>query len=113
MDLLLDGSVEATDDKTITWTLSKPFRPLLEVLAKQSAAPPFIMPERVAQTPPREKRVPTSIRLRTLSRSSRPICAKAAERTAYGLWSAIGRVVDLFTSAECRNYSKAAGYDAT
>lgn len=54
MDILLDGSVEATDDKTITWTLSKPFPPHLEVLAKQSAVPPFIMPERVAQTPPSE-----------------------------------------------------------
>ncbi len=38
---------------------------------------------------------------------------KAAERTVDGLWSAIGRVIDLFTPAECRNYFKAAGYDAT
>lgn len=37
---------------------------------------------------------------------------KAAERTVDGLWSAIGRVIDLFTPAECRNYFKAAGYDA-
>ena len=38
---------------------------------------------------------------------------KAAERTVDGLWNAIGRVIDLFTLAECRNFFKAAGYDAT
>jgi transposase len=37
---------------------------------------------------------------------------KAAERTVDGLWNAIGRVIDLFTPAECRNFLKAAGYDA-
>src|SRR3546814_15102198 len=52
-------SLEATDDRTITWTLSEPFPPFLETIAKQSAVPPFIMPERVASTPPRseERRV--------------------------------------------------------
>ena len=38
---------------------------------------------------------------------------KAAERTVDGLWNAIGRVIDLFTPAECRNFFKAAGYDPT
>ena len=38
---------------------------------------------------------------------------KAAERTVDCLWAAIGRLVDLFTRAECRNYFAAAGYDAT
>jgi len=38
---------------------------------------------------------------------------KAAERTVDGLCSAIGRIVDTFTPAECRNYFAAAGYDAT
>jgi transposase len=38
---------------------------------------------------------------------------KAAERTVDGLWAAIGRMVDLFTPVECRNYFAAAGYDAT
>lgn len=38
---------------------------------------------------------------------------KAAERTVDRLWEAIGRMVDLFTPAECRNYFEAAGYDAT
>jgi transposase len=38
---------------------------------------------------------------------------RAAERTVDGLWAAIGRALDLFTPAECRNYFDAAGYDAT
>ena len=38
---------------------------------------------------------------------------KAAERTVDGLWTAIGRIVDLFLPNECRNYFAAAGYDAT
>ena len=37
---------------------------------------------------------------------------KAAERTIEGLWRAIGRLLDLFTPAECANYFAAAGYDA-
>jgi len=37
---------------------------------------------------------------------------KAAERTVDRLWAAIGRTVDLFTPAECRNYFANAGYDA-
>jgi transposase len=36
---------------------------------------------------------------------------KAAERTIDGLWSAIGRIIDTFTPAECANYFIAAGYD--
>jgi transposase len=37
---------------------------------------------------------------------------KAAERTVDGLWTAIGRIIDLFTPGECANYFAAAGYDA-
>ena len=37
---------------------------------------------------------------------------KAAERPVSGLWSAIGRIIDLFPSGECANYFMAAGYDA-
>lgn len=44
------ASLEATDDKTITWSLTEPFVPMLDVLSKQSALPPFIMPARVAET---------------------------------------------------------------
>jgi peptide/nickel transport system substrate-binding protein len=46
----ITASLEATDDKTITWTLSAPFGPLLDIVSKQSAVPPFIMPARVAET---------------------------------------------------------------
>lgn len=38
---------------------------------------------------------------------------KAAERTIDGLWTAIGRIIDLFPPPECENYFKAAGYDST
>jgi peptide/nickel transport system substrate-binding protein len=41
-------SLEATDDKTIVWKLTDPFPALLDTIGKQSAIPPFIMPERVA-----------------------------------------------------------------
>jgi transposase len=37
---------------------------------------------------------------------------KAAERTVDGLWSAIVRLVDVFTPQECANYFAAEGYDA-
>jgi transposase len=36
---------------------------------------------------------------------------KAAQRTVEGLWAEIGRIIDLFTPAECANYFAAAGYD--
>jgi transposase len=38
---------------------------------------------------------------------------KAAERAVDRLWAAIGRLLDLFTPAECRDYFAAAGYHAT
>lgn len=47
-------SLEAQGDKTVVWTLSEPFGPLLDVISKQSAVPPFIMPARVAETSPDE-----------------------------------------------------------
>ena len=36
---------------------------------------------------------------------------KAAERTVEGLWSAIGRIVDLFSPDECAKYFSACRYD--
>ena len=36
---------------------------------------------------------------------------EAAERTVEGLWSAIGRIVDLFSPDECTKYFSACGYD--
>ncbi|EKF19337.1 ABC transporter substrate-binding protein [Nitratireductor pacificus] len=47
-------SLEAKDDKTIVWTLKSPFPALLDTVGKQSAVPPFIMPERVASGSPDE-----------------------------------------------------------
>ena len=38
---------------------------------------------------------------------------KAGERTVEGLWSFLGRALDLFTPAECRNYFRHRGYSAT
>jgi len=35
---------------------------------------------------------------------------KASERTRDALWSAVGRVLDLYTPQECRNLFKNAGY---
>jgi len=37
----------------------------------------------------------------------------AAERTVEGLWSAIGRLIDQFSTTECRNYIRHCGYPAT
>lgn len=36
---------------------------------------------------------------------------RAGERTVSGLWSLIGRLVDLFQSQECANYFSSCGYD--
>ncbi|WP_204353044.1 ABC transporter substrate-binding protein [Salinicola peritrichatus] len=47
-------SVEATDDKTMTLTLSSPFAYVLELMAKPSSVPLFVMPERIASKSPEE-----------------------------------------------------------
>jgi len=39
------------------------------------------------------------------------LLGKPAERTVDGLWSTIGKIVDLFSPAECANYFSACGYD--
>jgi transposase len=38
---------------------------------------------------------------------------KAAERTAEGLWTTLGQLLDTFTPDKCRHYLAAAGYNAT
>jgi peptide/nickel transport system substrate-binding protein len=43
--------LEAPDAKTIVWRLKSPFPALLRVLSKPSSLPPFIMPQRIADTP--------------------------------------------------------------
>ncbi|WP_372088444.1 ABC transporter substrate-binding protein (plasmid) [Tistrella mobilis] len=45
------GSIAAEGDDKVVWTLTTPFPLLLEVLAKPSSVPAFIMPARVAATP--------------------------------------------------------------
>ncbi len=45
------ASLEAADDRTIVWRLKRPFPALLQVLAKPSSLPPFVMPRRIAETP--------------------------------------------------------------
>lgn len=37
---------------------------------------------------------------------------KAAARTIHGLWNAIGRILDLYSPAECANFFAKCGYDA-
>jgi hypothetical protein len=39
-----------------------------------------------------------------------PLARKVAERTLHDLWNTIGRVVAIFTPAECANYFAAARY---
>ncbi|MEM9989698.1 MAG: transposase, partial [Pseudomonadota bacterium] len=36
---------------------------------------------------------------------------KGAHRTIDALWKAIGNICDLYSTTECRNYFKAAGYE--
>jgi peptide/nickel transport system substrate-binding protein len=44
-------ALDAPDDKTVVWKLVQPFPVMLDILAKQSSLPLFIMPARVAATP--------------------------------------------------------------
>src|SRR6202795_1523763 len=46
------ASLEATDDKTITLKLKEPYSLVLESLGKPSSLVPFMMPKRLAETPP-------------------------------------------------------------
>ncbi|MCK1718813.1 ABC transporter substrate-binding protein [Bradyrhizobium sp. 141] len=46
------ASLEATDAKTITLKLREPYGLVLQSIAKQSTLVPFMMPKRLAETPP-------------------------------------------------------------
>jgi len=46
------ASLEATDDKTITLKLKEPYALVLESIGKPSSVVPFMMPKRIAETPP-------------------------------------------------------------
>lgn len=50
--MLMDAtaSLTATDDKTATLTLKTPFAYVVELIAKPSAVPVFVMPKRIAET---------------------------------------------------------------
>ena len=54
--MLMDSlaSLTATDAKTITLTLSKPFPYVLQLIAKPASLVPFMMPKRLAETAPTE-----------------------------------------------------------
>ena len=63
-----------------------------------------------ANSPPAS---PTGFACRSLKPAPlKALLRKAAERTVDGLWTAIGRLIDLFPPSECANYFAAAGYDA-
>lgn len=47
--------METVDDKTFTITLKKPYGLVLQSLGKPSSQVPFIMPKRIAETPPGEQ----------------------------------------------------------
>lgn len=44
-------TLEATDDKTLVWTLNKPYGLMLYALSKPSGVFPAVMPKRLAETP--------------------------------------------------------------
>lgn len=44
-------SIDAQDGTTLVWKLKEPFPFLLDIVAKQSSLPCFVMPARIAQTP--------------------------------------------------------------
>jgi peptide/nickel transport system substrate-binding protein len=46
------ASIEATDAKTITLKLKEPYALVLESIGKPSSVVPFMMPKRIAETPP-------------------------------------------------------------
>src|ERR1700760_2178380 len=54
------ASLEATDPKTITLKLKEPYGLVLESIGKMSSYVPFMMPKRLAETPP-DKPVPELI----------------------------------------------------
>ncbi|MGY4480423.1 ABC transporter substrate-binding protein [Bradyrhizobium sp. USDA 3364] len=54
------ASLEATDAKTITMKLKEPYGLVLESIGKPSSRVPFMMPKRLAETPP-DKPIPEQI----------------------------------------------------
>src|ERR1700741_2296489 len=54
------ASLEATDARTITLKLKEPYGLVLESLGKPSSLVPFMLPKRLAETPP-DKQIPEQI----------------------------------------------------
>ena len=54
------ASLEATDAKTITLKLKESYAYVLESIGKPSSLPAFMMPKRLAETPP-DKSIPKQI----------------------------------------------------
>ena len=54
------ASLEATDAKTITLKLKEPYALVLESIGKPSSVVPFMMPRRLAETPP-DRQIPEQI----------------------------------------------------
>src|ERR1041385_8308686 len=58
--MLFTARIEATDPKTITLKLKEPYGLVLESIGKPSSRVPFMMPKRLAETPP-DKQIPEQI----------------------------------------------------
>ena len=58
--LTFTASIEATDAKTITLKLKEPYALVLDSIGKPSSRVPFMMPKRLAETPP-DKQIPEQI----------------------------------------------------
>jgi transposase len=89
-------------DVIIMDNLSSHKRPQVKALIEAVGARLLFLPPYSPDFNPIEK---AFAKLKTLLR-------KAAERTVEGLWSVIGRLIDLITPAEARNYFESCGYDA-
>ena len=50
--IAVTGALDATDDRTVTWRLTRPYGLMLEALSKSGGAVAAIMPERLARTDP-------------------------------------------------------------
>jgi peptide/nickel transport system substrate-binding protein len=65
------ASLEATDARTITLKLKEPYGLVLESIAKPSSYTPFMMPKRLAETPP-GKPIPDRVPSNSCRRNSSP-----------------------------------------
>jgi transposase len=88
-------------DTVVMDNLSSHKRPQVRVLIEAAGARLLFLPPYSPDFNPIEK---AFAKLKALLR-------KAAERTVEGLWRTIGRLVDLITPPEARNYFESCGYD--